>query len=114
MTSSTDPSFSETSTARMALASAARAGLATARAPQRERLARRRLDRVMGLLLEIERRFLGEAEHGLRLFLVAVGPDGPLRDDDLAGANGGDDAAVLPHASAPADGVADAGGGLHH
>src|SRR5512133_573913 len=114
MTSSIAPSFSETSTALMVLASAARAWLATARAPQRVRLARRSLDRVMGLLLEIERRFLGEAEHGLRLFLGAVGAHGELGHHDLTRADGGDGAAVLPHARPAADRVADAVGGLDH
>src|SRR5574341_2067828 len=110
MTSSTDPSRSPTSTPAMVLASAARASAATARAPQSVRPARRDVVRIMVLLLEVDRRFLREAEHGLRLFLRSVGADGPLGDHHLAGADGGDDSAVLPHAGAASHGVAGAVG----
>src|SRR5512141_237712 len=113
MRSSTAPDFSPTSIACTAFAGftgSARAVLAARSAAQ----AARWNWVFIVLLLEGERSFLGQADHRLRLVARAVGPDRPLRDDDLAAADRADDAAVLPDAGAAAQAVADAVRRLDH
>src|SRR3990172_7384852 len=90
---------------------AERAGASKAHRARPKRLFR---EFVIALLLEVERRFLGQPQDGLGLVAGAVRPDRPFRDHDLTSAHGSDHPTVATDAGAAAQAVADAVRGLHH
>src|SRR5512136_931891 len=111
MSTSTLPSRSATSTARMTLGTGGPAapGAGHASSPARASPATIWLWFRIALLLEVQRLFLRKPEGGLGLLPRPVGAHRPLRHHDLSGPDGCHHATVLPDARALAHRVPDPG-----